>query len=193
MGHCLWTGIVDEDKAAPVAEHLLSPEMFTGWGVRTLATDDGRLQPDELPQRLGLAARQRARRGRADALRLRASRRSGSPSACSTRPRSSAGGCPSCSAGSTATSSPSPVPYPTSCSPQAWAAASPLLLLRTLLGFDPDVPEGEVLIAPRLPDRMCPLEIGAIAVAGERAAIRVDGGAVEVRGLSGRLSVRLGG
>jgi hypothetical protein len=35
MGHCLWTGIIDEAKAAVVAEHLLSPEMFTGWGVRT--------------------------------------------------------------------------------------------------------------------------------------------------------------
>ena len=60
-----------------VAEQLLSPEMFTGWGVRTLASHHGRLQPDELPQRLGLAARQRARRGRPDALRLRRARPSG--------------------------------------------------------------------------------------------------------------------
>ena len=69
MGHCLWTGIVDEDGARQVAEHLLSPEMFSGWGVRTLADVHGRLQPAELPQRLGLAARQRADRRRADALR----------------------------------------------------------------------------------------------------------------------------
>jgi glycogen debranching enzyme len=38
MGHCLWTGIVDQDKATSVARHLLSPEMFSGWGIRTLAT-----------------------------------------------------------------------------------------------------------------------------------------------------------
>jgi glycogen debranching enzyme len=44
IGHCLWTGIVDEDKAALVAEHLMSPEMFSGW------------EPDELPQRIRLAA-----------------------------------------------------------------------------------------------------------------------------------------
>src|SRR5918911_869489 len=37
IGHCLWTGIIDEDKAAAVARHLVSPAMFTGWGVRTLA------------------------------------------------------------------------------------------------------------------------------------------------------------
>src|SRR5205807_446152 len=38
IGHCLWTGIVDEDKAPLVAARLLSSEMFSGWGVRTLAT-----------------------------------------------------------------------------------------------------------------------------------------------------------
>ena len=39
IGHCLWTGIVDEDKAAVVAECLLSPSMFSGWGIRTLSSD----------------------------------------------------------------------------------------------------------------------------------------------------------
>src|SRR5688500_16506852 len=45
MGHCLWTGIVDEDKAPQVASRLLSPEMFSGWGVRTLATTMGGYNP----------------------------------------------------------------------------------------------------------------------------------------------------
>jgi glycogen debranching enzyme len=44
-----------------------------------------------------------------------------------------------------------PIPYPTSCSPQAWAAASPLPLLRTLLRFDPAVPDGRLWLAPELP------------------------------------------
>src|SRR5205814_629631 len=35
MGHCLWTGIVDAEKAEAVAEQLLSPAMFGGWGIRT--------------------------------------------------------------------------------------------------------------------------------------------------------------
>lgn len=39
IGHCLWTGLVDEDKAAAVAERLLSPEMFSGWGIRTLGSN----------------------------------------------------------------------------------------------------------------------------------------------------------
>ena len=44
MGHCL-SGIVDEDKAPQVAAHLMSPEMFSGWGVRTLASDMGAYNP----------------------------------------------------------------------------------------------------------------------------------------------------
>src|SRR5439155_2287864 len=45
MGHCLWTGIVDQDKAAAVARRLLLPELFSGWGVRTLATSVGGYNP----------------------------------------------------------------------------------------------------------------------------------------------------
>ena len=44
-----------------------------------------------------------------------------------------------------------PVPYPTSCSPQAWASAAPLLLVRALLGLDLDVPSRTLTVRPRLP------------------------------------------
>ena len=44
-----------------------------------------------------------------------------------------------------------PVSYPTSCSPQAWAAASPLLFLRTLLRFEPDIRRSSLHLAPRCP------------------------------------------
>ena len=74
IGHCLWTGIVDEDKARPVADRLLSPAMFTGWGVRTLGLRHGRVQPGELPQRVGVAPRQRPDRRRPDAVRVRRAR-----------------------------------------------------------------------------------------------------------------------
>lgn len=45
MGQCLWQGIIDDDKVPLVAERLMSPEMFSGWGVRTLATDMGTYNP----------------------------------------------------------------------------------------------------------------------------------------------------
>src|SRR5208282_4205749 len=52
-----------------------------------------------------------------------------------------------------------PVGYPTSCSPQAWSAASSLLCLRTLLRFDPWIPYGKTWLAP-----MVPPEIGSLRV-----------------------------
>ena len=55
MGHCLWTGIVDEDKAASVARHLMSPEMFTGFGREPSPRRWGPTT-HELPQRVGLAS-----------------------------------------------------------------------------------------------------------------------------------------
>ena len=66
--------------------------------------DDGRLQPDELPQRFGVAARHRDRGGRPAALPAHAGRGgswpTGSPTACWMRRTRSTGGCPSCTAAS---------------------------------------------------------------------------------------------
>ncbi len=56
MGHCLWSGIVDRDKAEQVAQRLMADDMYSGWGIRTLSTNMARLQPDQLPQRKRLAA-----------------------------------------------------------------------------------------------------------------------------------------
>lgn len=44
-GHCLWSGVIDADKAVQVAERLLSPDMFNGWGVRTLSSEAVRYNP----------------------------------------------------------------------------------------------------------------------------------------------------
>ena len=64
-GHCLYSGIVDEDKALPLAKRLLAPDIVLGLGRPHDEPVGGLLQPDELPQRLGVAARQRVDRGRA--------------------------------------------------------------------------------------------------------------------------------
>jgi glycogen debranching enzyme len=76
-----------------------------------------------------------------------------------------------------------PIPYPTSCSPQAWAAASPLLLLRTLLRLDPAVPESRVWLAPELPEELGELALERLAVAGARMTVTVSGGVVRTHGL----------
>ena len=79
---------------------------------------------------------------------------------------------------------PSMVSYPTSCSPQAWAAGSPLLCLRTLLRFDPWVPHGKVWLAPVLPPGVGPLQVQRIPLAGRRVTVAVEAdGSCSVEGL----------
>ena len=68
-GQVLFTGIAQPERAALVADGLLGPRFFSGWGIRTVAQRRGALQSDVLSQRLDLAARQRADRARLRALR----------------------------------------------------------------------------------------------------------------------------
>ena len=56
IGHCLWTGIADPGKAALIAEHLLSGDIVQRLGNPDAGRVHDRLQPHELPQRIGMAA-----------------------------------------------------------------------------------------------------------------------------------------
>jgi glycogen debranching enzyme len=78
---------------------------------------------------------------------------------------------------------PAPVPYPASCSPQAWAAASPIHLLRVLLRVDPWIPRGRVWIAPALPPQLGRLRLTNVPLAGARVSLTVDDGKTEIDGL----------
>ena len=73
-----------------------------------------------------------------------------------------------------------PAPYPTSCSPQAWAAAAPLLWLRTLLRLDPAFPHGQVWMDPELPGGMSRLRVDGMHVAGANLSLEVDGNDLKV-------------
>lgn len=44
-GHLLWGGIVPEEKARAIADKLLGPEFFSGWGIRTMASSEGGHDP----------------------------------------------------------------------------------------------------------------------------------------------------
>jgi glycogen debranching enzyme len=46
-GQLLWSGIVDEQKAVGVVRRLMRPEMFTGWGIRSMSSDDAGYNPLE--------------------------------------------------------------------------------------------------------------------------------------------------
>jgi glycogen debranching enzyme len=82
-----------------------------------------------------------------------------------------------------------PVSYPTSCSPQAWAAASPLLFLRTLLRFEPDIRRSSLHIAPAVPDWIGTLRLDRIPIMGGHLAIEVTGEVVRVLEVPPGLSI----
>jgi hypothetical protein len=82
-----------------------------------------------------------------------------------------------------------PVGYPTSCSPQAWAAAAPFLLLRTLLRFDPAVPSGKVWCAPEIPERLLPLQVEALHIADGTVSVEIARGGWHVTGLPAGLKL----
>lgn len=153
MGHCLWTGIIDADKAPAVAARLMEPDMFTGWGIRTLASSMGAYNPVSYhngsvwPHDTALVATGLMRYGFVE----EASRVASGVFAAAEH---FDGRLPELFCGFDHTDYPGPVPYPTACSPQAWAAAAPVQLARILLRFDPDFSRGVVHLAPILPDTM---------------------------------------
>ncbi|MGI8685852.1 MAG: amylo-alpha-1,6-glucosidase [Acidimicrobiales bacterium] len=182
MGHCLWTGIVDEDKAARVAEHLMSPEMFSGWGIRTLATNMGGYNPISYhcgsvwPHDNALIAAGLMRYGFVEhAQRV--------IMAMLDAANSQGGRLPELFTGLDRADFPGVVGYPTSCSPQAWAAASPLLFLRTLLRLEPWVPHQKVWLSPTLPPEIHHLSVHRIPLGGRRVGVQADDGNVKVEGL----------
>ena len=182
MGHCLWTGIVDRDKATPVAEHLVSRQMFTGFGIRTLATTAGAYNPMSYhngsvwPHDNAICAAGLMRYGFVPHAQqiatgiLEAADRFGHR-------------LPELFCGFDRGDFAAPVAYPTSCSPQAWAAAAPFLLLRTLLRFDPAVPSGRVWCAPAVPARMLPLRVEGLHIADGMASVDVSRRGWRVEGL----------
>jgi len=158
IGHLLWSGLVPDEHVDQVVAHLLGPWLFSGWGVRTLAAGQGVYNPLEYhngsvwPHDTAIIAAGLARYGRrAEAGRL--------SMAILEAARHFNYRLPEVFVGYDRTATDLPVPYPSACSPQAWAAATPLLLLRVMLGLEPTGDQLRV-------DPVVPEQIGNLALRG---------------------------
>ena len=156
IGHLLWSGIVDDERALAVARHLLSEELFSGWGIRTMAAYEQGYNPlgyhtgTVWPHDTSLIAAGLARYGfRAEAARLAIALLEAGEFF---RYR-----LPEAFAGYRRTRTLFPVEYPTACSPQAWASGAPLLLVTTLMGLRPERQGGAS--EPVLPEGIGHLEV----------------------------------
>jgi len=173
MGHCLWTGLIDEDKAGAVAERLMSAEMFTGWGVRTLASTMGAYNPMSYhngsvwPHDNALIATGLIRYGFV---------REGQRLAAGILDAATAfdGRLPELFGGFDRGDYPAPIPYPTSCAPQASAAATPIQLMKALLRLDPRMSRRELWFSPVWPRQYGPLQLHHIPLGPDRIGLRVD-------------------
>jgi glycogen debranching enzyme len=166
-GQCLFTGIVRPDHAERLARTLLSPESFSGWGVRTLAASEPRYNPMGYhtgavwPHDNALIAQGLARydlvkeasqllTGLFDASLYFELRRM-----------------PELFCGFPQQPGEGPILYPLACAPQAWSAASVFLLLQACLGLKINGPDSQIVLTrPHLPPSINELRIHNLEVAG---------------------------
>jgi glycogen debranching enzyme len=187
QGHALWAGLLDGEHSAVVARRLMSDDMFSGFGLRTLATGMGRYDPVSYhngsvwPHDTAITAVGLARNGfHKDALRLV----EGLVAASSDED----GRLPELFSGLSRRDVDSPVPYPTSCSPQAWAAGAGLLLVRLLAGIEPELHLGRVSLSP-LWQGPGTLEIDELRLGDHTIDLVIDdNGSAEVIGASAELT-----
>ena len=186
-GQCLWSGIVPPDRAARVVARLMQPDMWSGWGIRTLSAAHRSFNPYAYqlgavwPHDNSLIAMGFKRYG------------FGAEAAQIARDISGAAGhfgdnqLPELYAGIQKDGTNFPVQYLGANVPQAWAAGSAFTLLQSMLGLLPDAVAGRVFIDPELPDWLPDVTIEDLTVGAQDFSIRFwrDGAATRHQVLSG--------
>jgi glycogen debranching enzyme len=165
VGHGLWTGTLDRHRAAAVARDLSGPRLSSGWGLRTFAAGQPGFNPlgyhlgTVWPHDTAIAVAGLRRYGYdTEAADLA----SGLLDAARTFPLYRF---PELFCGFDRTDTHVPVAYPVACAPHAWAAASPFLLLRALLGLEANAPARELqIVRPVLPRGLRSLTVTGLRV-----------------------------
>ncbi len=166
-GQCLWGGIVDQDKAEHTAQRLLQEDMWSGWGIRTLSSNNAAYDPFAYqrgsiwPQDNGIIADGFKRYGLADEANqvIRA--------IFDATERFDAYRPPEVFAGVQRESGDYdfPILYPAGANiPQAWATGSIFHMIRTILGLRADAPHKRLYVRPTLPDWLPDVELHQMRV-----------------------------
>jgi glycogen debranching enzyme len=167
MGQLLWSGIVPAERVDTVVAQLVGNALWSGWGIRTMSREDAAYNPigyhtgTVWPHDVSLIAWGLARCGRRAELEQVARAMLEAASGLD-------GQLPEVFSGLSRAESPFPVDYPTAARPQAWAAATPILLLRLVLGLEPD-PSARALTsrAPSVPSWLGDIELSVQAFGSE--------------------------
>ncbi len=178
-GQCLWTGIIPPAFRPQLIERLLSPELFTGWGIRTLAEREVAYDPFSYhrgsvwPHDTALIVAGLARSGAAEAAWKVAS---GLLDAAARLPHHRL---PELFSGMPRQGDGAPLPYPSACAPQAWAAGAPWLILQSLLGLHVDARQRSIMLSP-VPQLPWKISVRGLQVPGGTVSVEADGSSVRV-------------
>ncbi|WP_308012085.1 amylo-alpha-1,6-glucosidase [Actinacidiphila acidipaludis] len=191
MGHLLGTGLLGPEESARVAGRLTDAGdtadggMDSGFGLRTLDASSagfnalGYHTGSVWPHDTAIAVHGLARAGRAEAAGRLATGLLGAAEQFGYR-------LPELFAGYSRDRQSRPAPYPASCRPQAWAAASSVLVLQSLFGLEADVPARRLRHATRVPSGFEGLRVRHLRIGGRHFDVSADAeGRVEVHGLAG--------
>ena len=181
MGHLLWSGIVPPERVSAVVDQLLSEDLWSGWGIRTMASDAAAFNPISYhngtvwPHDTSLAAWGLARHGYTAEVRRIAR-------ALIEAAAHFDWSLPEVFAGYARDETPFPIAYPTAARPQAWAAGTPILLVRVLLGIEPDRERQRLVstVKDELPSWLEGLRIEGIRAYGRTWTASVDRGHVTI-------------
>jgi glycogen debranching enzyme len=188
-GHCLWTGILPLARARAVGSRLVSPDLFTGWGIRTLSSRAVNYDPCSYhngsvwPHDCAIAAAGLRRYGLAREAATIAQSVLEAGMAFPDRRM------PELWCGTDRAPGTIPDDYRNSCSPQNWAAASTFSLVTTLLGLEADATRGRLRIAPIETPLWKRVEAIGLHFAGHRIDFAVDGTQVKVGTVPPAISV----
>jgi glycogen debranching enzyme len=189
-GHCLWTGIIDERRAPAVAKRLLAEDMFSGWGIRTLAARERRYNPMSYhngsvwPHDNALAAAG-FRRHRLPEHALTVATALFEAARWFEHAR-----IPELFCGFPRHPDRGPISSPVACAPQAWAAGAAFQVLTALVGLQADAHRRHLtLVNPLLPPWLNFVEITDLRVGEASLDLGIrrghDGAAVELLGRRG--------
>ncbi len=171
-GHLLWSGIVPKERAKKLVDRLFQPDLWCGWGVRTLSSQNPAYNPISYqrgsvwPHDNSSIAAGLKRYGYYQEANHIAE---GIFAAAS---YFEAGRMPELFGGIERTSDNFPVPYTDANIPQAWAAGSIFLLIRTILGLEADAPHRRLKVQPSLPDWLPDLELINLGVGDIKVGLR---------------------
>lgn len=171
-GHCLWSGIVSRDRASRVVKKLLEPDMWSGWGIRTLSANNPAYNPFSYhrgsiwPHDNGFIAMGFKRYGFVDEVAHLARSISEAASYFASYRL------PELYAGIENLPGAFPVPYIEANVPQAWAAGSVFHLLQAILGLQADAPNNCLYVDPCLPYWIPDLTLHSLEIGNARVELR---------------------